>query len=824
MRKAGLLVAFIVLATSVSTLFAFQAENLVVVTDPAPSTARQLVEKGMMVVRDMERYLLVVATTDDLEKLSNLGLNWEVLDESIEGKIYYTVGIGERVKVEKVASLGRLLRFDGLEAVVEATPEEAQEIAALGLDIAKVFMRPIRFATEEKPFPKGFALEQDLEIQAMVDSVSGSRIDACVQRLQDFVTRYASHDSCQAAANWIKAQFESFGIDSVFFHHFSSTYKDNVVAVLPGAANPDKIVVIGAHYDSYTSNPDYCPGADDNASGTACVLECARILSQYEFNYTIKLIAFGAEEMGLIGSEAYASDAASRGDDITGMVNVDMIGYLASGDVLDLDVVDNASSQWMRDLAFEVASVYVPELSLVDGSLPAGASSDHASFWANGYDAIMFFEDSDSYSPYIHTSDDVVGLSYNSPTLAERSVKVAVGLVATMAEPFRIAISHTPLGNTEDTENPYPVVARIVAAEPLNPDSLIVYYSAGGAWTALTMAPTGNPDEYEALIPAQPGGTWVDYYIVAQDSAGNTARDPKGAPAEAHRFFVGTVTPIVMHDFESDQGWTVGDVDDNATTGIWERCDPEGTEAQPEDDNTPDPGTKAYITQCAAGTGQGSYDVDGGKTTLFSPIFDLSGYPNAWVRYYRWYSNDTGASPETDRWIVDISDDGGSTWVRLETLGSSDRTWRFVERNLLDYIDLTSQVQFRFVASDSEPGSIVEAGLDDFSIVVYEDVSGISSHESPAAKLWLSETSPNPFGSAVTVEFSASPGARVSLTVHDVLGRVVKTLLKERVSSGSHVITWDATNDRGAQVAAGLYIVRLESTGRAVTRKIVLTR
>jgi len=824
MRKAGPVVVFIVLATTVSTVFATPASNLVVVTDPAPSTARELVETGIMVVRDMERYLLIVASADDLETLSNLGLNWEVLDESIEGKTYYTVGIGERVEVEKVATLGRILRFDGLEAVVEATPEEAEQIAALGLDIAKVFIRPIRFASAEKPLPEGFAFEQDPEIQAMVDSVSGGRIDAYVQRLQDFVTRYASHDSCQAAANWIKAQFESFGIDSVFFHHFSSTYKDNVVAVLPGAANPDKIVVIGAHYDSYTSNPDYCPGADDNASGTACVLECARILSQYEFNYTIKLIAFGAEEMGLIGSEAYASDAASRGDDIAGMVNVDMIGYVASGDILDLDVVDNASSQWMRDLAFEVASAYVPELSLVDGSLPAGASSDHASFWANGYDAIMFFEDSDSYSPYIHTSDDVVGLSYNSPTLAERSVRVAVGLIATMAEPFRIAISHMPLENTEDTENPYPVVARIVAAEPLNPDSLIVYYSTGGVWIPLTMAPTGNPDEYEALIPAQPGGTWVDYYIVAQDTVGNTARDPKDAPAEVHRFFVGTITPIVMHDFESDQGWTVGDVDDNATTGIWERCDPEGTEAQPEDDHTPDPGTKAYITQCAAGTGQGSYDVDGGKTTLFSPVFDLSGYPNAWVRYYRWYSNDTGASPETDRWIVDVSDDGGSTWVRLETLGSSDRTWRFVERNLLDYIDLTSQVQFRFVASDSEPGSIVEAGLDDFSIVVYEDVSGIASPESQTATLWLSQTSPNPFGSVVTVEFSASPGVRVSLTVHDVLGRVVKTLFRGHAGSGSHVIKWDGTNDRRAQVAAGLYIVRLESSGRAVTRKVVLTR
>lgn len=811
----------IVVAIIVSSWFSAFADSrsLVAVNNCSEDVIAEVMERGILVVRDLGSYFLAVASSEELEILTQLGLDWQVLDDSIDGKTYYTVGIGARVAIEDVGKVARVLRFDGAEAVIEATPQEAQEIVGLGLDIAKVFIRPIRLTKKEIPLQPLF-LTPDPRIQQMVDAVSQTNIDNYVQRLQNFKTRYASHDSCQAAANWIKAKFESYGIDSVFFHHFSSTYKDNVVAVIPGVGNPDKIVVIGGHYDSYTSNPNNCPGADDNASGTACVLECARILSQHQFNYTITLIAFGAEEMGLIGSEAYASEAAARGDDIIAMVAVDMIGYLASGDQMDLDIISNTSSQWIRNLAYEVTSTYVPGFSSVAGSLPSGASSDHASFWAHGYDAVLFFEDSGSYSPYIHTTNDIVGLSYNSPTLAEKSVKVAVGLIATLAEPFTIAIRHTPLANTEDTTSPYRVVAQIVSAEPLNQDSLLVFYSVGEGWNQVAMQATGNPNEYEAYIPPQRGGTWVSYYISAADTAGNSVVDPKGAPENSYRFFVGRITTVVFHDFESDQGWTVGAPDDDATTGIWNRCDPEATVAQPEDDHTPDPGVNAYITDCRAGSNQGSYDVDNGKTTLFSPIFDLSSYRNAWVRYYRWYSNDTGASPETDRWIVDVSDDGGSTWVRLETLGTSDRTWRLVEKNIADYVELTSQVRFRFIASDSAPGSIVEAGLDDFSIIVYEDATSSVQKESGTTVTWLG-IDPNPVRDSSVRLTIGGEQTRVSLKIYDVSGRLVKTLISNEKVDGKCNVLWDGTNDSGLRVSQGIYMVRLESRSKAVTAKLV---
>ncbi|MFZ1947489.1 MAG: M28 family peptidase [bacterium] len=807
-------------------------QALIAVSNPSSGTTEVLLGRQVAVVRDLGGYLLVVGGAREQAVLASLGLDWTVLDPAVGGKTYYTVGVRQGAGIDDLQAGTRVLRFDGREAVIEASADEVAKIIGPNFEIARVFMRPVRVRAEkaQREAPEAAPLmaptQADALIQEMVDAVSVSNINTNVQRLQNFVTRYSTTDSCQAAANWIKAQFEAYGIDSVYFHHYSSTYKDNVVAVIPGVANPDKIVVIGGHYDSITSTTNNCPGADDNATGTECVLECARILSQYDFNYTLVFIAFSGEEQGLFGSDAYASEAAARGDDIIGMIAVDMIGYLAGGDAMDLDIIANTSSQWIRDLAFEAQDDYVPALPAVAGSLPSGASSDHASFWSAGYDAILFFEDTGSYSPYIHTTNDIVGLSYNSPTLAEGSVKIAVALMATMAEPFRVAITHTPIEDTDDTQNPYDVTATIVAAGTLNPDSLLVRYSTGSGWSTLTMSSTANPDEFAASIPAQPGGTWVDYYIIAEDTDGNRATSPTGAPATVNTFFVGTITTVFADDFETNKGWTVGAAGDNATTGLWERCDPQATSAQPEDDHTAAPGVNAYITQCAAGSSQGSYDVDGGKTTLLSPVLDLSDCLNATVRYHRWYSNDTGSNPEADDWVVDVSADSGNTWVRIELLESSDRAWGYIERDLAAYIELTSLVRFRFVAADTGSGSIVEAGLDDFSIVSYQDASsGVAAGDPTGpARIALAKNAPNPFRGETSLKLSVAGATEVTLRIVDVTGREVATLLASQKVAGSRTLTWDGTNRAGDRVAAGVYFCELAAGRERLLRKITLVR
>lgn len=281
-----------------------------------------------------------------------------------------------------------------------------------------------------------------------------------------------------------------------------------------------------------------------------------------------------------------------------------------------------------------------------------------------------------------------------------------------------VLISHTPLGGTQNTVTPYEVTAVITstAGSVVPATCRVTFRINGGALVDSAMTPTGAPDEYAGYIPAQPACSDVEYYIYAEDDMANSATHPAGAPANLHGFGVG-YNLVFWDDFEADSGWTAGLPGDDATTGMWQRCDPQATEAQPEDDHTPGLFYDAYITYCSAGSSQGSYDVDGGRTTLQSPMMDLSGYASARVVYYRWYSNDTGAEPGTDYWVVQVTDDDWTSFAELENTNESDRSWRRMEFDLGGYIDLTDQVQFRFIASDEAPGSIVEAGVDDFSIV-----------------------------------------------------------------------------------------------------------
>jgi C1A family cysteine protease len=187
---------------------------------------------------------------------------------------------------------------------------------------------------------------------------------------------------------------------------------------------------------------------------------------------------------------------------------------------------------------------------------------------------------------------------------------------------------------------------------------------------------------------------------------------------------VGQQQVVLSDEFEEDGDWVVGAPDDDATGGVWVRCDPNGTydsygnTVQPEYDRTPGSGEECFVTgNWFMGHGQNKNDVDGGKTTLFSPVFDLSSYQGAIVTYYRWYTNDTGSGAANDAWAVDVTDDGWVTHHSLESTGESTRSWTLMEFCLGDYIGMTDQVQLRFVASDYDPDSVVEAGIDDFTLV-----------------------------------------------------------------------------------------------------------
>jgi len=254
-----------------------------------------------------------------------------------------------------------------------------------------------------------------------------------VQHLENYGTRNAYTSQSVEAQNWIKQEFENLGL-SVELQDFtmpSGSASDNVIATLTGTKYPEEYVVCGGHYDSY-SNGGAAPGADDNASGTAGVMEIARILSQYTFDRTIIFCAFSGEEYGLYGSAAYAQAAAQQGMDIHGFFNLDMIGYLQNGSYIHTDLIYPPSAQELADFYTEVAGVYLPDFSIEPGML-SGGDSDHTSFNNNGYMGIFPFEDSENYSPYIHSSNDLVGPSYTNEDQAKVFTQASLASIVTMA-------------------------------------------------------------------------------------------------------------------------------------------------------------------------------------------------------------------------------------------------------------------------------------------------------------------------------------------------------------------------------------------------------
>ncbi len=276
--------------------------------------------------------------------------------------------------------------------------------------------------------------------------------------------------------------------------------------------------------------------------------------------------------------------------------------------------------------------------------------------------------------------------------------------------------------NTDDTTGPYAISVDVSDYSGLQ--DLHMYYtsSSSGGPFELPLTPAGG-DLYTAQVPGQSEGTRIQYWFTAADGLGHTANEPVGAPYAVHSFAVTGFSEIYATDMETDDGWIAGVAGDDATTGIWERVDPNGVidetlQVVPEDDHSPD-GTLCWITgQDPVGASQGNNDVDAGLTTLETPVFDLTGINTVQVQYYRWYTNDTGQNPGSDMWRVQAST-GDGNWVNLEETSTSERSWQLRQFNLADYLTLGDQVVFRFLADDAGYGSVIEAGVDDFTLTGY---------------------------------------------------------------------------------------------------------
>jgi hypothetical protein len=328
-------------------------------------------------------------------------------------------------------------------------------------------------------------------VQKIVDSVSQERITEILKKLEGFGTRGVFSDQVNsargigAARRWIYDQFKSYSPRlQVSFDSYrvkkgkGRLIQDfdlhNVVAILPGKLNPERQFILSGHYDSLAllrRNPDGSaavptdgqtggagegaatpppfdlsmlasvePGVTDDGSGTAAVMELARIMSQYEFEKTIVFVAFAGEEMGLIGSSLYARKARKENTIIDGVLNNDIIGSEVSGNgridnstisVYSEDPDDSTSRQLARYVK-DVAERYLPsmKIDLVFRADRLGRGGDHTPFNQEGYPAVRVTTPNENYANQHSVTDTFANTSVS---YASRVIQANAAALASLA-------------------------------------------------------------------------------------------------------------------------------------------------------------------------------------------------------------------------------------------------------------------------------------------------------------------------------------------------------------------------------------------------------
>jgi choice-of-anchor B domain-containing protein len=293
-------------------------------------------------------------------------------------------------------------------------------------------------------------------------------------------------------------------------------------------------------------------------------------------------------------------------------------------------------------------------------------------------------------------------------------------------------------------------------------------------------------------------------------------------------------------DAETDRGWTLSALDDfSERGGFWIRAVPlpsvlfTGQVVQTGADHTPAPGTMCFVT--------GNFPdprfvfnevVFQGKVTLTSPVVSLAGLSDPRVGFWAWYTNlleDLGDTPD-DVMLVQLSGDGGATWVTAHTQAQNTRGWRYLEVRVRDWLPTAANVRMKVIVIEAGLPHLNEAALDDFA--VYSGGAG----PAPAARLVSAQPaareapvafrglSPLPSRGTVRAALELRQPTEVRADVFDVRGRLVRSLRPGVLGAGAQRITWDGRASDGTPSGSGVYWMRLRAADLEKTLKVVLAR
>ncbi|MEW5702777.1 MAG: M28 family peptidase [Candidatus Zixiibacteriota bacterium] len=263
-----------------------------------------------------------------------------------------------------------------------------------------------------------------LDLRTLIDRVSQDSVTSYLYRLQAFNGRVAGTANLRAARDWVMGKFHDYGYASAYVDSFIGAYYGgyypvyNVVAVKEGTLYPDVHVVVGAHYDAVPGSP----GVDDNGTGTACVLELARVLRDVPTNVSFTFVTFDAEEAWMVGSYHFVDSLYDAGAKILVMYNPDMIGELSNYDMANLyyGATTKGAQTWI-DLADTLVGI--------TGVLAGATASDHEPFIEKGYDGV-FVQEYYFSTVYHQPNDSTTHINFDYTTRMVKATLAAAYVTA----------------------------------------------------------------------------------------------------------------------------------------------------------------------------------------------------------------------------------------------------------------------------------------------------------------------------------------------------------------------------------------------------------
>jgi len=611
--------------------------------------------------------------------------------------------------------------------------------------------------------------ETNPEIVNLINQASEDTIESHIRFMQSFI-RDATSAEAVIIQNWLVDKFESYGYEDISIHYFDYNSQQldagNVVVVKKGTDFPNEYIIVSSNYDQ-----PYGPGADANASGTAAVVECARLLKDFLPKRTIIFVPFNAEELGFVGSLPFARKCASENMSILALFYMASIGWFPPENP---NTFMGSGYSYISKALFEyyqqTANIYIPSIPTQRFSIGDVWSGDHMSFNINEFPSLCNcnIEYINQHPCYPHGNADTLGHCVNRLDLVKAYVQAMSASVAELANAWLPPQNLSACSGTDkiliswDGDNE-PSFYKVFKNDELLEETTENFY-----------------EDYDVEI-----GNKYEYYVIAVNN------ESKLETAPSNKDEVTFVQPLQLpyfNDFSADRygfeqsDWVLKNVDDKSSL-----CNT----------NTNGNFSDNYLSIAELDWFPIPNNIDN-ISIRFKWQGTVHGIFSAYLNAYPFLNDYSNAG----LWFEITTD--RKTWHKLAYLSHTNNSWQEYEFSLNDYINSNFfQARWRLESSGAQNHIYQKIGY--ITDIEINYLLGINEPHEHTSYISSFNFTPNPASSFINIVTNQPESYNIS--IYDMAGRVIfaqddftdGTLDIKRLQSGNYLLVASTKQHRMAR-------------------------